>query len=73
MSLIESARVVKLVDAGDSKSPAARRAGSIPAPGTTVQESINHPENPGSSIRYQFAITTLPHSNRADSKTQLGT
>jgi hypothetical protein len=35
MSLIESARVVKLVDAGDSKSPAARRAGSIPAPGTT--------------------------------------
>ena len=29
------ARVVKLVDAGDSKSPAARRAGSIPAPGTT--------------------------------------
>jgi hypothetical protein len=26
------ARVVKLVDAGDSKSPAARRAGSIPAP-----------------------------------------
>ena len=36
MSLIESARVVKLVDAGDSKSPAARRAGSIPAPGTTI-------------------------------------
>jgi hypothetical protein len=30
------ARVVKLVDAGDSKSPAARRAGSIPAPGTTA-------------------------------------
>ena len=30
----KSARVVKLVDAGDSKSPAARRAGSIPAPGT---------------------------------------
>ena len=29
------ARVVKLVDAGDSKSPAARRAGSIPAPGTS--------------------------------------
>ena len=26
---------MKLVDAGDSKSPAARRAGSIPAPGTT--------------------------------------
>jgi len=25
---------VKLVDAGDSKSPAARRAGSIPASGT---------------------------------------
>jgi hypothetical protein len=30
------ARVVKLVDAGDSKSPAARRAGSIPAPGTSL-------------------------------------
>ncbi len=28
------AQVVKLVDAGDSKSPAARRAGSIPALGT---------------------------------------
>ena len=27
--------MVKLVDAGDSKSPAARRAGSIPAPGTS--------------------------------------
>ena len=26
-----------MVDAGDSKSPAARRAGSIPAPGTTDQ------------------------------------
>ena len=29
------ARVVELVDARDSKSRAARRAGSIPAPGTT--------------------------------------
>jgi hypothetical protein len=29
------ARVMKLVDVGDSKSPAARRAGSSPAPGTT--------------------------------------
>ena len=29
-----TARVVKLVDSGDSKSPAARRAGSSPAPGT---------------------------------------
>ena len=29
------ARVAKLVDAGDLKSPAARHAGSIPAPGTT--------------------------------------
>lgn len=29
------ARVVELVDAGDSKSPAARRAGSIPASGTS--------------------------------------
>jgi hypothetical protein len=34
IALISRARVVKLVDAGDSKSPAARRAGSIPAPGT---------------------------------------
>lgn len=33
--IIKGKRVVKLVDAGDSKSPAARRAGSIPAPGTT--------------------------------------
>lgn len=32
------ARVVKLVDAGDSKSPAARRAGSIPAPGTNANK-----------------------------------
>ena len=35
IGLLSRARVVKLVDAGDSKSPAARRAGSIPAPGTT--------------------------------------
>ena len=34
LGLLSRARVVKLVDAGDSKSPAARRAGSIPAPGT---------------------------------------
>jgi hypothetical protein len=34
------ARVVKLVDAGDSKSPAARRAGSIPAPGTTSKSLV---------------------------------
>ncbi len=32
-----TARVVKLVDSGDSKSPAARRAGSSPAPGTTLK------------------------------------
>jgi hypothetical protein len=31
-----SARVVELVDAADSKSAAARRAGSIPASGTTT-------------------------------------
>ena len=30
---------MKLVDAGDSKSPAARRAGSSPAPGTTVNKA----------------------------------
>jgi hypothetical protein len=30
--------VVKLVDAGDSKSPAARRAGSIPALGTSISQ-----------------------------------
>ena len=35
IGLLSRARVVKLVDAGDSKSPAARRAGSIPAPGTS--------------------------------------
>ena len=35
LALLSRARVVKLVDAGDSKSPAARRAGSIPAPGTS--------------------------------------
>ena len=40
------ARVVKLVDAGDSKSPAARRAGSIPAPGTS---KIKH-------LRVEFKI-----------------
>jgi hypothetical protein len=34
------ARVVKLVDAGDSKSPAARRAGSIPASGTTYSRRL---------------------------------
>lgn len=34
------ARVVKLVDAGDSKSPAARRAGSIPAPGTSLKSLV---------------------------------
>ncbi len=34
LPLRNPARVVKLVDAGDSKSPAARRAGSIPASGT---------------------------------------
>jgi hypothetical protein len=32
-----TARVVKLVDSGDSKSPAARRAGSSPAPGTILK------------------------------------
>jgi hypothetical protein len=31
--------VVKLVDAGDSKSPDESRAGSIPAPGTRLQKS----------------------------------
>lgn len=34
----EQAQVVKLVDAGDSKSPAARRAGSIPALGTSISQ-----------------------------------
>ena len=32
---------MKLVDAGDSKSPAARRAGSIPAPGTTYKKPLS--------------------------------
>ena len=40
LSAIPLARVVKLVDAGDSKSPAARRAGSIPAPSTTYKSLI---------------------------------
>ena len=35
-----SARVVKLVDSGDSKSPAARRAGSSPAPGTIDKAAL---------------------------------
>ena len=35
-----TARVVKLVDSGDSKSPAARRAGSSPAPGTTDKAAL---------------------------------
>ena len=35
--LFRSARVVELVDARDSKSRAERRAGSIPAPGTTLK------------------------------------
>ena len=34
-----SARVVKLVDAGDSKSPAARRVGSSPTPGTSLRKA----------------------------------
>jgi hypothetical protein len=34
--LFRVARVVKLVDAGDSKSPTERCAGSIPAPGTII-------------------------------------
>ena len=33
------ARVAKLVDAGDSKSPAARRVGSSPTPGTKHQKA----------------------------------
>jgi hypothetical protein len=38
----QTAEVVKLVDAGDSKSPAARRAGSIPAFGTTIKPVLLH-------------------------------
>jgi hypothetical protein len=39
---------VKLVDAGDSKSPAARRAGSIPALGTnSISDDVrNRPKTP---------------------------
>ena len=37
---VPRARVVKLVDAGDSKSPAARRVGSIPTPGTTKIKAL---------------------------------
>ena len=42
------ARVVKLVDAGDSKSPAARRAGSSPASGTN-SEAASVPAEAASS------------------------
>ena len=48
IALLSRARVVKLVDAGDSKSPAARRAGSIPAPGT-----IGNFYRPDSIARFQ--------------------
>ena len=48
IALLSRARVVKLVDAGDSKSPAARRAGSIPAPGT-----IGIPYRTDSIARFQ--------------------
>jgi hypothetical protein len=71
MSLIESARVVKLVDAGDSKSPAARRAGSIPAPGTTLYSHCFlymifrlYPIMRGMSIHYTQLITPF-RPNRA--------
>ena len=45
------ARVVKLVDAGDSKSPTERCAGSIPAPGTSwychnVPQHLKNPPSP---------------------------
>lgn len=39
-----SAEVAKSVDAVDSKSTAARRAGSIPAFGTIEYEQLNHRE-----------------------------
>jgi hypothetical protein len=38
--------VVKLVDAGDSKSPAARRAGSIPALGTNLSHFSRSTRSP---------------------------
>ena len=43
-----NARVVKQVDAGDSKSPDASRVGSSPTPGTIKYSSSNQdlPENP---------------------------
>ena len=45
LALLSRARVVKLVDAGDSKSPAARRAGSIPAPGTIGKPLPSWPDS----------------------------
>jgi hypothetical protein len=39
-NIISHAGMAELVDALDSKSSAARRAGSIPAPGTTIV--LNH-------------------------------
>ena len=59
------ARVVKLVDAGDSKPPAARRAGSIPAPGT---RKIKH-------LRVEFKIacycTLVAHTQSLGCATHL--
>ncbi|CAG9227921.1 hypothetical protein BVI1335_690026 [Burkholderia vietnamiensis] len=47
------AQVVKLVDAGDSKSPAARRAGSIPALGTSLsQRRALRLSNPAQARRF---------------------
>lgn len=51
------AQVVKLVDAGDSKSPAARRAGSIPALGTIKHRSI---------AAAPSMLTTLQHRPTTD-------
>ena len=50
------ARVVKLVDAGDSKSPAARRAGSSPALGTNPTSCIAEPPLIGGFFRLEFEV-----------------
>ena len=65
------ARVVKLVDAGDSKSPAARRAGSIPFTRSTLtfqglpsnaKERQALPRKRGNGIHHTRCITpSQPH------------
>jgi hypothetical protein len=59
------AQVVKLVDAGDSKSPAARRAGSIPALGTTTASADISPKvKKYRTFRFKALSSKLPSDNQ---------